>query len=369
MSVQKTVFISYRRTNYYMAQSVYAKLRTNGYDAFLDYQSLDSGDFSQSLLTQIAARAHFVVILTPSALERCVSSDDWMRREIEYAIEQKRNVIPLLFEGFSFDDVKDYLVSDWLKMLPDYNGLRIPDDYFDEAMARLCGTRYLDRDVETVLHPVAAQAAKAALAAQKQVDEAPAPTPEQLEAEKLFESGFRKSRLLTDFDGAIEDFTRVISLRPNDTDAYHRRGRAFWNKGDTGKALHDLETALKLNPDDQHVHIIRSGIAHLEGNFKLALAEADAGVSLTPDYYEAYIQRGFVRAVTGDLSGAIADYSDVIRLNSQYALAYYNRGQARYNQRNFDQAIADYEAALQIDPNHALAKQNLENARQMKAKQ
>ena len=67
MQVQKTVFISYRRTNIYMARAVYANLRANGYDAFLDYQSLESGDFSQSLLNQIAARAHFVVILTPSA--------------------------------------------------------------------------------------------------------------------------------------------------------------------------------------------------------------------------------------------------------------------------------------------------------------
>ena len=116
MQVQKTVFISYRRTNMYMARAVYQDLRARGYDAFLDYQSLDSGDFSQSLLSQISARAHFVVILTPSALERCSSTDDWLRKEIEYAIEQKRNVVPLLFEGFKFEDVGHYLVSDWLKV-------------------------------------------------------------------------------------------------------------------------------------------------------------------------------------------------------------------------------------------------------------
>ncbi|MBN1563236.1 MAG: toll/interleukin-1 receptor domain-containing protein, partial [Anaerolineae bacterium] len=71
MRVEKTVFISYRRTNMYHAQAVYLALKNAGFDAFIDYQSIDSGAFDQVILNQIAARAHFVVILTPSALERC----------------------------------------------------------------------------------------------------------------------------------------------------------------------------------------------------------------------------------------------------------------------------------------------------------
>ena len=82
MQAQRTVFISYRRTNMYMARAVYQDLRGHGYDAFLDMERLDSGDFSQGLRGQIAARAHFVLILTPSALERCTSAEDWVRQEI-----------------------------------------------------------------------------------------------------------------------------------------------------------------------------------------------------------------------------------------------------------------------------------------------
>ncbi len=402
MQVQKTVFISYRRTNIYMARAVYANLRANGYDAFLDYQSLDSGDFSQSLLNQIAARAHFVVILTPSALERCTSPDDWMRKEIEYAIEQKRNVIPLLFEGFKFEDVQHYLVSDWLKMLPNYNGLRIPDDFFEEAMDRLRGNRYMDRDVETVLHPVAAQAAQAAQATQAKADAAPAPTPEQLEAERLFESGYRKSRLLSDYGGAIESFTRVISLRPNDADAYHWRGRAKINMGDNEGALQDLRKAIQLKPDDQRVNIILSSIAREEGDLETALKQADIGVVRNPNYHEAYLQRGSIRHDKGEYDGAIddydeaihlnpqfagaylnrgaahsdkneydraiADYDEAIRLNSQFAIAYNNRGNAYLSKKDHDHAIADFEAALRIDPNYENAKTNLQHARWMKGK-
>ncbi|HRF97930.1 MAG TPA: toll/interleukin-1 receptor domain-containing protein, partial [Aggregatilineales bacterium] len=69
--IEKTVFISYRRTNSFHALAIYQALRARGYDVFIDYASIDSGKFDDIILNQIKARAHFIVILTPSALERC----------------------------------------------------------------------------------------------------------------------------------------------------------------------------------------------------------------------------------------------------------------------------------------------------------
>ena len=43
--IEKTVFISYRRTNFYTALAVYQDLTAYGYDVFFDYQSIDSGNF------------------------------------------------------------------------------------------------------------------------------------------------------------------------------------------------------------------------------------------------------------------------------------------------------------------------------------
>ena len=54
------------------------------------------------ILGNITARAHFLVLLTPSALERCGEPADWLRREIETALESERNIVPLMLEGFDF---------------------------------------------------------------------------------------------------------------------------------------------------------------------------------------------------------------------------------------------------------------------------
>ncbi|MBT3314508.1 MAG: toll/interleukin-1 receptor domain-containing protein [Anaerolineae bacterium] len=152
--IEKTVFISYRRKDISWALAVYQYLTAKKYDVFFDFTNISSGDFEQSIIGNIKARAHFILILTPSALNRCSNADDWLRREIETAIDEKRNIIPLLFDGFNFSspDTIEKL-SGKLSSLKKYNGLEIPYAYFGEAMERL-HSRYLAIALDTVLHPV-----------------------------------------------------------------------------------------------------------------------------------------------------------------------------------------------------------------------
>jgi TIR domain len=125
--VEKTVFISYRRTNAPWALAVFQNLMNNGYDVFLDYEGLASGDFEQIILANIMARAHFLVLLTPSALERCDKTGDWLRREIETAIDYRRNIVPLTLDRFNFDAPEiARLLTGKLALLKRYNTLVCP---------------------------------------------------------------------------------------------------------------------------------------------------------------------------------------------------------------------------------------------------
>jgi hypothetical protein len=78
--IEKTVFLSYRRTNIPWALAIFQNLTQHGYDLFFDFNGIDSGDFEHVILGNITARAHFLVLLTPSALERCSDPADWLRR-------------------------------------------------------------------------------------------------------------------------------------------------------------------------------------------------------------------------------------------------------------------------------------------------
>lgn len=148
--IEKTVFISYRRTNLPWALFVYQNLTIHGYDVFFDYQSIDSGNFESVILDNIRARAHFIVILTPSALDNCNKPEDWLRREIETAIDENRNIIPFMVENFDFGSqaVKNALTGK-LKTLNTYNGLPVQNAYVFEAMERL-RNRFLNKALSDV---------------------------------------------------------------------------------------------------------------------------------------------------------------------------------------------------------------------------
>ncbi|MFT3893759.1 MAG: SUMF1/EgtB/PvdO family nonheme iron enzyme [Anaerolineales bacterium] len=158
--IEKTVFISYRRKDISWALAVYQYLTSQKYDVFFDYTSLSGGDFEQVIISNIKARAHFILILTPTTLDRCDEPGDWVRREIETAVDEKRNIIPIFFDGFSFGlpSVAQRLTGK-LSAINRYNGLDVPAGYFLEAMEKL-RNRYLNIPLNAVIHPVPTEVRK-----------------------------------------------------------------------------------------------------------------------------------------------------------------------------------------------------------------
>jgi hypothetical protein len=174
--VEKTVFLSYRRTSATWALAIFQDLTHNGYDVFFDFDGIASGDFEQVILENIQARAHFLVLLTPTALDRCSEPADWLRREVETALATRRNIVPLMVDGFDFGSIGDLGT---LAALRRYNGLRVPVDYFAAAMNRL-RQEFLDVPLETVLHPPSAPAQTAAENQRVAAANIPTVTQEQL---------------------------------------------------------------------------------------------------------------------------------------------------------------------------------------------
>jgi hypothetical protein len=58
--IEKTVFLSYRRTNIPWALAIFQNLTQHGYDVFFDYNGIASGDFESVILGNITARRIFL---------------------------------------------------------------------------------------------------------------------------------------------------------------------------------------------------------------------------------------------------------------------------------------------------------------------
>lgn len=128
------VFISYRREGAEgLAQLFYDRLTQSGYQVFLDVETLRSGMFNQELYKVIGECEDFLLILPPNGLDRCEDSEDWVRKEVEYAIQCNKNIIPIMMRGFEFP----VNLPSEMQKLPYYNGINANMEFFDAVVQRL----------------------------------------------------------------------------------------------------------------------------------------------------------------------------------------------------------------------------------------
>lgn len=360
--VEKTVFICYRRTNIPWALAIFQALTHQGYDVFFDFKSIASGDFERVIVENINSRAHFLVLLTPSALENCNRSDDWLRREIETALDTQRNIVPLMLDGFDFGSpgIASQLTGK-LAALKQYNALHIPANYFDEAMNRLHST-FLNVPLDTVLHPVSSLARLLAKEQQSAANNAEAVQQKELTAQEWFERGGNT----TDIDERLRCYDQAIRLRPDFAKAFYNRGLVRQNKRDREGAYLDFTEAISLDPDYAAAYFARGEMYFfrfkVKNNVEDSSRDFAAAIRLDPDNAKIYKNRGLFRSLFDDKEGALLDYNEAIRLDPNDADTYHSRGRKR-EENDLRGALQDYTQAISLNPNFAHAYSSRGSAR------
>ncbi|NOZ20011.1 MAG: toll/interleukin-1 receptor domain-containing protein [Planctomycetes bacterium] len=132
---RQQVFISYRREGgAELARLVRNSLVQRGYRVFMDVEDLRTGPFNKALAECIRFCTDVVIILTPGSLDRCFNQGDWVRLEIAYALQQKKNIIPVMARGFEWPPKP--LPKD-IGGLPLFNALTPAHEIFDASMDKL----------------------------------------------------------------------------------------------------------------------------------------------------------------------------------------------------------------------------------------
>jgi tetratricopeptide (TPR) repeat protein len=252
-----------------------------------------------------------VVLLTPSALERCGEPTDWLRREIETALQTKRNIVPVMLEGFDFatPGISSQLTGT-LTPLRNYNALRIPAEYFDEGMQRM-HSKWLDVKLDGVLHPATTLAKSAAQDQKAAAAEAPVVAEKELTAQEWFERAF----YATNPEEQVELYSEAIRLKPDYASAFYNRALAREAKGDLDGALQDYNEAIRVNPDFASAFYNRGLARYNKGDLDGALKDYNEAIRLKPDLAKTLYNRSLVRKAKGDLTGAQQDYDEAIRLD------------------------------------------------------
>lgn len=342
----RTVFISYRRTvSSFIAHAIFLDLHAHGYNVFMDADLGGKAGHFEFVLRQIETRQHFVVILTPGALELCRDTDDEQRRELERAIDLKRNIVPVLTRDLRLNHPIDVL-SGKLAVLAQLPALDLPVGYFDVAMQRL-RTQHLDHAPPLAVTAPTPEDSQQVQACQLVLMSRPSPTPDQFRAEYFFDRSF-SSWLDEDYDATIMLCTQTIELDPSFDLAYLGRAEAYMDKGMVKEAIDDYSAAIQLVPTKARVFAGRARAYRRQKRWLDALDDLNTAIALEGQNALFYNDRGNLFLEMRELTRAIDDFSRATYIAPKYADGYHNRGVARSKAGDLSGARLDYDQALEV---------------------
>ncbi|HMB74977.1 MAG TPA: tetratricopeptide repeat protein [Kiloniellaceae bacterium] len=154
---------------------------------------------------------------------------------------------------------------------------------------------------------------------------------------------------------AIQDFTAVIKLQPDNADALYARGVLYQEGGNLGFAIQDYSTAIAHDGNYYQAYRAR-GIAYAEkGDAAFALQDLNQAVEIDDSAPESFNDRGYFYLSQGEDEKARKDFERALELKPDLTLARENLGHLSFFQGHYEDAVKSFQEAVKIDGKDAYA--------------
>ncbi|MDX8466057.1 tetratricopeptide repeat protein [Mesorhizobium sp. VK23B] len=93
------------------------------------------------------------------------------------------------------------------------------------------------------------------------------------------------------FEQALADYDKAISLAPTEAKIYADRGLVRMSRHDSDGAYSDFQKALSLDPKNVSGYYGRGVIRKTRGDYDGAIADLSKGIELDPNFARLYMRR------------------------------------------------------------------------------
>jgi len=152
---------------------------------------------------------------------------------------------------------------------------------------------------------------------------------------------------LGDKNGAIADYSHILTVNPTDHAVFNYRGLAYYDLGNCEQAIADFSAAIDCGPEQSIAYCNRGFIRAEQGQDWEAIQDYSLAIQADPQA-PVYFYRGLTYQKLEHYAEAIVDYSDAIQLAPNSPVAHYHRGLAHQKLNQVAEAIADFERAAQL---------------------
>lgn len=152
-------------------------------------------------------------------------------------------------------------------------------------------------------------------------------------------------RELGDFEAAIRDLNKVVSLDPS-ADSYRTRADSYARHGDLDKAIADYNKVLELDPKSASGFRNRGTAYGEKKNYERAIEDLSRAIELEPQEAQWVFDRAMLKAKHGQYDAAMIDAEKALALSGGVPNLRPGEGRA-VTKLNFDcqRLVADLERA------------------------
>lgn len=155
---------------------------------------------------------------------------------------------------------------------------------------------------------------------------------------------------LGEIEKAINDYTVVIGLVPDNCELYRFRGDAYIMTQRYTDALNDFQKSLQKGCEEQPLLLDIANTYRKAKNYKSAIYYMSKAIVYDTADVMLYDSRGSLYLITKEYDKAILDFSKAISKNPRYFNAFNGRGLAYNGMKEYEKAIADYEESIRLQP-------------------
>ncbi|MGE3724890.1 MAG: tetratricopeptide repeat protein [Candidatus Sericytochromatia bacterium] len=159
--------------------------------------------------------------------------------------------------------------------------------------------------------------------------------------------------MLSDLNGALQDFKQVLWLDPRNAAALFNRGYVLSLKNQPELALESFNQAIALDRDNALYYNNRGTVHNALGQNKLALEDFQRATELNNQESSYFRNRAKTWIYLNNQANALEDYHTCLRLSPRNVTYYLERGQLRANMKDLYGALEDFTKALFIEPDNS----------------
>jgi len=151
----------------------------------------------------------------------------------------------------------------------------------------------------------------------------------------------------------------VVNKSPGKVRPYNNRGLAYFGQGQYDKAIIDFSRAISLGRNYADGYYNRGLAYQKTGEYARAISDYGEAIRINPEYLKAYINRGQVYSMGKEYQKAFFDFKRATEISPIEVAGYFNLAYLYLTLGKKEEAIFVYNKVLEIDPNNAEARYNL----------